>query len=128
MLTQGRLVPRQPWAIKGTTPTALHRCNIYNGMYIQGNIGIISAALPHEPICSVKHMHRVIIIKHAMLRAGNIHSGRYNHWNTGTKPTVLPHEGIDIAKHMYRKIIMIHMVLTINKTYFCKQLFNYGDS
>ena len=58
MFTQGRLVPRQPWAIKGTTPTALHRCNIYNGMYIQRNIGIISAALHHEGIDIAKHMYR----------------------------------------------------------------------
>ena len=57
MLTQGRLVPRQPWAIKRTTPTALHYEGIYN----------------------VKHMHRKIIIIHTMLRAGNIHNGKYNH-------------------------------------------------
>ena len=67
MLTRGRLVPRQPRAIKGTTrtelhhegisiakyihrnigitPTALHRCNIHDGEYIHRNIGIISTTL-----------------------------------------------------------------------------------
>ena len=64
---QGRLVPRQPRAIKRTTrtelhhesiyiakfihwnisitPTALHRYNIHNGEYIHRNIGIISMVL-----------------------------------------------------------------------------------
>ena len=63
---RGRLVPRQPRAIKGTTPTALHhegiciakffhwnngaiptalyRYNIHNGEYIHRNIGMISTA------------------------------------------------------------------------------------
>ena len=39
MLTQGRLVPRQPWAIKRTTPTALHHEGIYIAKYIHGDIG-----------------------------------------------------------------------------------------
>ena len=65
-LTRGRLVPRQPRAIKGTTrtelhhegiyivkyihrntgitPTSLHRCNIHNGGYIHRNIGITAMA------------------------------------------------------------------------------------
>ena len=34
MLTQGRLVPRQPWAIKRTTPTALHHEDIFIAKYI----------------------------------------------------------------------------------------------
>ena len=42
MLTQGRLVPRQPWAIKRTTPTALRGCNIRNDGFTHGNAGIIS--------------------------------------------------------------------------------------
>ena len=45
MLTQGRLVPRQPWAIKRTTPTALRGCNIRHGGFIHGNADIISTAL-----------------------------------------------------------------------------------
>ena len=67
MLTRGRLVPRQPWAIKrttrtelrdegisiakyiywniGITPTTLHHCNIHHGEYIHRNIGIISTTL-----------------------------------------------------------------------------------
>ena len=55
--TRGRLVPRQPRAIKRTTRTELH----------------------HEGIYNVKHIHRVIIIIHTMLRVGNIHNGKYVH-------------------------------------------------
>ena len=40
MLTRGRLVPRQPWAIKRTTRTELRRCDIRNGGYIHLDIGI----------------------------------------------------------------------------------------
>ena len=40
MLTRGRLVPRQPRAIKRTTRTELHHERIYNGRYINWNIGI----------------------------------------------------------------------------------------
>ena len=43
--SQGRLVPRQPWAIKRTTPTALRRCNIRNYGFIHGNADIISTVL-----------------------------------------------------------------------------------
>ena len=62
MLTQGRLVPRQPWAIKRTTPTALHHEGIYNAKYIHENIGIKPMALRHY----------------------NIHNGTYIHGNIGT--------------------------------------------
>ena len=40
MFTRGRLVPRQPRAIKRTTRTELHHEGIYNGRYINWNIGI----------------------------------------------------------------------------------------
>ena len=60
MLTQGRLVPRQPWAIKRTTPTALHHERIYIAKYIHGNIGINSTALHHCNIRNAKYIHRYI--------------------------------------------------------------------
>ena len=40
MFTRGRLVPRQPRAIKGTTRTELHHEGIYIVKYIHWNIGI----------------------------------------------------------------------------------------
>ena len=62
MLTQGRLVPRQPWAIKRTTPTALHHERIFIAKYIHGDIGITPTAL----------------------RCYNIHNGIYIHEDIGT--------------------------------------------
>ena len=101
MLTQGRLVPRQPWAIKRTTPTALHhegihnakyihriigtksmalrRCNIHNRIYIQENINITPTALHHEGIHNAKHNHRNIGIKPTALRHYNIHNVKNIH-------------------------------------------------
>ena len=79
MLTQGRLVPRQPRAIKRTTPTALHHEGIYNGIYIHWNTGIKPTAL-----------HRCDIL-----------NGKYIHGNIGTKPTALHHEGIYNVKHLH---------------------------
>ena len=63
MLTRGRLVPRQPRAIKRTTPTALHHKGIFIAKYIHGNINIISTAL----------------------RCYNIHNGTYIHGDIGIK-------------------------------------------
>ena len=45
MFPQGRLVPRQPWAIKRTTPTALRGYNIRYGGFTHGNADIIFTAL-----------------------------------------------------------------------------------
>ena len=67
MLTQGRLVPRQPWAIKRTTRTELHHEGIYITKYIHWNTDITPTAL-----------HRY-----------NIHKGRFIHGNAGIKPTAL---------------------------------------
>ena len=43
--TRGRLVPRQPRAIKSTTPTALRDEGIYHGRYNHRNIGTTPKAL-----------------------------------------------------------------------------------
>ena len=78
-LTRGRLVPRQPWAIKRTTrtelcgericnverflwnisatPTALHCCNIRNDWYIHWNIGTTSTALLNWQIQNLHVLH-----------------------------------------------------------------------
>ena len=57
MLTRGRLVPRQPWAIKGTTRTELRRCDILNGGYIHLDIGITPTALHDESIYHNGYIH-----------------------------------------------------------------------
>ena len=61
MFTRGRLVPRQPRAIKRTTRTELH----YEGMYI------------------VKYIHWNTDIKPTALRRYNIYNGGCIHRNIG---------------------------------------------
>ena len=58
---------RQPWAIKGTTLTALRHEGIFIAKYILWNIGMTPTAL-----------HRY-----------NIRNEGYIHWNTGATPTAL---------------------------------------
>ena len=45
LITRGRLVPRQPRAIKSTTRTELHHEGIYITKYIHWNIGVLLTAL-----------------------------------------------------------------------------------
>ena len=52
--TQGRLVPRQPWAIKGTTPTALHGCDLRYAQYIHWKTIFISMTLTTDIIYIVE--------------------------------------------------------------------------
>ena len=87
MLTQGRLVPRQPWAIKRTTPTALHHERIYIAKYIHGNIDINSTALHHYNIRNGGFIHGNAAIKPMALHGRNIHHGRFIHGNAAIKPT-----------------------------------------
>ena len=77
--TQGRLVPRQPWAIKSTTPTALHHEGISIAKYIHWDAGMTPTALHHEGISIAKYIH----------------------WDAGMTPTALHHEGISIAKYIH---------------------------
>ncbi|MBF1563604.1 MAG: hypothetical protein HXO12_09940, partial [Prevotella salivae] len=53
----GRLVPRQPRAIKRTTRTELRRCDIRNGGYIHLDIGITPTAVRGESIHHVRYIH-----------------------------------------------------------------------
>ena len=55
--TRGRLVPRQPWAIKRTTPTALHHESIYITKYIHWNTDMTPTALHFCEIRNGKHIH-----------------------------------------------------------------------
>ena len=67
MLTRGKLVPRQPRAIKRTTPTALQNEGIYIAKYFHWNTGAI----------------------YTTLHGYNIPIGGYIQWNTTVKPTAL---------------------------------------
>ena len=77
--TRGRLVPRQPRAIKGTTRTELHHEGIHIVKYIHWNNGVIPTAL----------------------RGYHIHHGKHIHQNIGMTPMALHHEGISIAKYIH---------------------------
>ena len=59
-LTRGRLVPRQPWAIKRTTRTELRRCDIRKGKCIHWNNGAIPTALHRYNIHNGGYIHETI--------------------------------------------------------------------
>ena len=70
--TRGRLVPRQPRAIKGTTRTELRGESIHSGEYIHWNINITPT----------------------LLRGYNIQNSEHIHWNINIKPMALHHYNI----------------------------------
>ena len=76
---------RQPWAIKSTTPTALHHEGIYIAKYIHWNTGTMPTASHHEGIFIAKYIH----------------------WDTGATPTALC---IRIFVTAYRLIRAIDVV------------------
>ena len=79
MLTRGRLVPRQPRAIKRTTRTELHHEGISIAKYIHWNTGIKHMVLRHEQIYIAKHVHWNTGMTHMALHRYNIHNGKYIH-------------------------------------------------
>ena len=87
--TRGRLVPRQPRAIKRTTRTELRGENIHYGEYIHGNTGITPTALHGCNIRNGGFIHGNAGIKPTVLYHYNIHNGKYIHWNVGITPTAL---------------------------------------
>ena len=76
MLTRGRLVPRQPRAIKRTTRTELRGESIHGGEHIHWNINITPT----------------------LLRGYNIQNSGYIHWNTGITPMSLCDESVHHGK------------------------------
>ena len=103
-LTRGRLVPRQPRAIKRTTRTELRRCDIRNDKYIHWNNGAIPTALHHEGIFIIKYIH----------------------WNTGIKPTALRRCDIRNDKCTHCNIDIIPTAICTIASFVCKQIVCYG--
>ena len=66
---------RQPWAIKGTTLTALHRCNIHPGQCVHGNIDITFTTIYNYNIHNCGCIHCNIDITPTALRAVTIFIG-----------------------------------------------------
>ena len=79
MLTRGRLVPRQPRAIKRTTRTELHHEGIYITKYIHWNYGTISTALRSCDIRNGGYIHLDIGITPTALHDESIYHGGYIH-------------------------------------------------
>ena len=115
--TRGRLVPRQPRAIKRTTPTALHHESSHNEIYIHWNIGIISTALRGCDIRDSKYIHCNIGIKNTALHHEYIHNGIHIHWNNNTIPTALHGRNIHYNKYIHCQTITTQMALTTNGMY-----------
>ena len=94
MLTQGRLVPRQPWAIKRTTPTALRGENIHYGGFIHGNADIIFTALRGYNIRHGEFIYGNADIIFTALRGYNIRHGEFIYGNADIIFTALRDENI----------------------------------
>ena len=75
MFTRGRLVPRPPRAIKGTTRTELHGESIHGGEYIHWNINITPTLLRGYNIQNSGYIHRNIGITTTALHGCNICNG-----------------------------------------------------
>ena len=130
--TRGRLVPRQPRAIKGTTRTELRGYNIQNGWYIHWNINIIPMVLHRYNIRHCEYIHLDIGITPTFLCHYNIQNSRYIHWNINITPTALHscniqnggyiHWNADITPMaLHDDNIMVLMLLIINdKMIWCK--------
>ena len=67
MFTRGRLVPRQPRAIKRTTRTELRDENIRSDRCVHWNIGITPTALHGRNIHYAKYIHRQTITTQMIL-------------------------------------------------------------
>ena len=110
MLTRGRLVPRQPRAIKRTTRTELRSESIHSGRYIHWNINITPMALRGYNIQNSRYIHWNIGITSTALHNYNIHNNKNIHWNVGITPMALHDDNI-----------VVLMLLIINdKMIWCK--------
>ena len=87
MLTRGRLVPRQPRAIKRTTRTELPHEGIYIAKYIHWNTGIKPTALRRCNIHNDEYIHQNIGIKNMALHRYHVYHGKNIHCNIGITPT-----------------------------------------
>ena len=89
MLTRGRLVPRQPWAIKRTTRTELRGENIHGGRFVHWNIGIKPAALGRYNIHHGGFIHGNADIISTALHCRNIRNYGFIHGNADLQHCVV---------------------------------------
>ena len=148
--TRGRLVPRQPRAIKSTTRTELYHEGIHIVKFIHWNINIAPTLLRGYNIQNSEHIHWNINITPTLLRGYNIQNSGYIHWNINITPTLLRgcnicnggciHWNIDIkpmALHRYNirnggyihwEFTAIPMALHANTIPFCTSFIFHGYS
>ena len=136
MFTRGRLVPRQPRAIKRTTRTELRGYNIQNGWYIHWNINITPMVLHCYNIRNGWYIHWNINITPMVVHCCNIRNGRCVHWNINITPTALHNYNIHNNKYIHWNIgitptalhddgIVVLILLIINdKMIWCKWVRN----
>ena len=115
--TQGRLAPRQPRAIKRTTPTALHCHNIHNDRCTRWNISITPATLRNKGIHSDRYIHWNISTTPTALHYWNIRIIGYIPWNIAIKQIPSCIKNLHIAKYIHWKTIFISMALTTDIIY-----------
>ena len=115
--TQGRLVPRQPWAIKRTTPTALHCHNIHNDRCTRWNISTTLATLRNKGIHGDRYIHWNISTTPTALHYWNIRIIGCIPWNIAIKQIPLCTKNTCYAKYIHWKTIFISTALTIGIIY-----------
>ena len=115
--TQGRLVPRQPWAIKNATPTALHCHNIHNDRCTRWNSSTTLATLRNKGIHGDRCIHWNISTTPTALHYWNIRIIGCIHWNIAIKQAPLCTKNTCYAKYIHWKTIFISTALTIDIIY-----------
>ena len=115
--TQGRLVPRQPWAIKRTTPTALRGERIRVNKYIHWNISTTLATLRNKGIHGDRYIHWNISTIPTALHGCNIRNDSWIHWNISKKQIPLCTKNLRYAKYIHWKTIFISTALTTDIIY-----------
>ena len=116
--TRGRLVPRQPRAIKRTTPTALHHERIYITIYIYWNTSIKPTALHRSNIHNSKYIYLNIGIKSTALRRCYIHNSIYIHGNIGITSPLLHRYNASNSWCIHWNISIKFIAWVINKPSF----------
>ena len=117
--TRGRLVPRQPRAIKGTTRTELRGESIHRGEHIHWNINITPTLLRGYNIQNSGYIHWNINITPTLLRSYNIQNSEYIHWNIGIITTALRGCNICNGRCIHWNIGIKPMALHANTIPFC---------
>ena len=106
-LTRGRLVPRQPRAIKRTTRTELRSESIHSGRYIHWNINITPMALCGYNIHNGWYIYWNINITPMALRGYNIQNSKNIHWDFVITPMALHDDNIAVLMLLIINDIMI---------------------